>query len=126
RRRGASVARRRRTRNADSPPISRWQTRRDALRYVGLIDNHWFGSGGRMIRNHPYRVLFLASAALIAFVFWHHANWGVYVEDDPEPILKFELPWWVQVLVSAAVGAAGAGIIVMVVQSVARRTRRCT
>lgn len=79
-----------------------------------------------MIRNHPYRTLFLASAVLIALVFWHQANWWVYVEDEPEPILKFELPWWIQVPVSAGVGGVGAAIIVLVVQSVVRRTRRCS
>ena len=36
----------------------------------------------------------------------------MYVEDDPEPILKFEVPWWIQMPVSAGIGALGAGIIV--------------
>lgn len=76
-----------------------------------------------MIRNHPYRALFLALAVLIAFVFWHQTNWWVYVEDDPEPILKFEMPWWVQVPVSAVVGVLGGGITTLVIQSVVSRTR---
>jgi hypothetical protein len=78
-------------------------------------------SGGKIIRKYPYKALFFCSALVTALVFWHQARWWVYVEDDPEPILKFELPWWIQVPASAVVGAVCGGSLVLLVRGVAHR-----
>jgi hypothetical protein len=65
------------------------------------------------MRKCPDQLLFICSALLIGLVFWHQANWWVYVDDDPEPILKFELPWWLQVPAAVIVGALGATLLLV-------------
>ena len=77
-----------------------------------------------MIRGHPYWTLFWMSSLIIAFVFWRQANWWVSVDDEPEPILKFELPLWIQLPVSLLVGLLATGVLVGVVFSGCRFARR--
>ena len=64
-----------------------------------------------MIKRHPFLVLIIITTLILAFLFWQQANWWVYVEDDPEPILKFEIPLWIQILLSTIVGFIGAGLL---------------
>lgn len=51
------------------------------------------------------------TAAIISLVFWYSFDWWVYIDEDPEPIRKFELPLAIQIPVSTAVGIACSGLL---------------
>ena len=56
-------------------------------------------------------------------IYWWNKDWWVYTEIHDEPIPKFIMPLWFQVLVSSIVGLVGGGILACV-WSLARWVKR--
>jgi hypothetical protein len=64
------------------------------------------------MKARSYWLVFAASAFVLGFAFWWQADWFAYVDYPEGPLREFELPWWVQLPVSAAVGCFGGGAVV--------------
>jgi hypothetical protein len=61
-------------------------------------------------------VAFLLTGVASAIAFWYCCNWWVYVEyEDGSRLLKFEMPWWVQLSVSSTFGIIVGGCLVSII-----------